>query len=381
MDRAITARQVRRSLLFFDTSSIAQSARHILRILHYSLPILHTAIVLFVVSSTEAQTQKTSAQGIIYLLKADRPDFPSRDLAKEPCWTNPSVQGVLLRTFWNKIQPREEAIDWSFFDQGVALAAQYDKKVGLLITAGVTTPQWVYAAGAHEFTVTTPKGPVLSMPLPWDPVFQAKWGDVIREFGARYDSNPHVAYVVMGGSGRRAESFFVSTPEDVAAFERLGGLTSWKTGVKCITGEYAKHFSATPFLLDLGAPVPSAQGRAALEDICNYAVAAYPHRFGVRSDGLAANYSPTSFGATEIAALTGSTTVGFQMSVPSKRKINPQGGSLLADALNRGIGLGAHFIEVYAVDCNEPRNAQVLMQAADKLKKVVQHGNASSGSR
>lgn len=73
--------------------------------------------------------------------ESDRPDFPSRDLAKEPCWTNSYVQGVLLRTFWSKIQPREGAIDWSFFDQGIALAAKYNKKLGLLITAGVTTPR------------------------------------------------------------------------------------------------------------------------------------------------------------------------------------------------------------------------------------------------
>ena len=357
---------------------MTQFARCILRTL---LSIFLTATVLFAVCGAEAQTQKASAQGIIYLLKADRPDFPSRDLAKEPCWTNPYVQGVLLRTFWNKIQPRDGAIDWTFFDQGVRLAAQYDKKVGLLITAGVTTPQWVFAAGAHEFTVTTPKGPVLSMPLPWDPVFQAKWGDVIRAFGARYDSNPKVAYVVMGGSGRRAESFFVSTPEDVAAFDRVGGLTSWKTGVKWITAEYAKHFSATPFLLDLGAPVPSAQGRAALEDVCNYAVAAYPHRFGVRSDGLAANYDLNAFGAREVSALSGTTTVGFQMSLPSKRRTNPRGGFLLADALNRGVDLGAHFVEVYAVDCNDPLQAQALTETAAKLKKIAQHASASAENR
>jgi hypothetical protein len=64
-----------------------------------------------------------------------------------------------------------------------------------------------------------------------------------------------------------------------------------------------------------------------------------------------------------------------------KRKLNPQGGLLLAYALNRGIGLGAHFIEVYAVDCKDPRNAQLLTQAADKLKQVVQHANASSERR
>ena len=282
------------------------------------------------------------------------------------------MQGVLLRTFWSKIQPREGAIDWSFFDEGVALAAKYNKKLGLLITAGVATPQWVYPAGAHEFTVSTEKGPHMSMPLPWDPVFQAKWGEVIRAFGARYDSNPQVAYVCTSGAGRRAESFVAFTPEDGAAFERLGGLTSWKTGVKWIIDEYAKHFSATPFLLDTGAPVPSAEGRAALADVCNYAVAAYPHRFGVKPDGLCANYALNSFGAREVSALTGSTTVGFQMLNTFKGKTNSQGGLLLADALNRGIGLGAHFIEAYAVDCNEPRNAEVLTQAADKLKQVAQ---------
>ena len=124
-----------------------------------SLSTFVIAIGLSVVHGAGAQTPKASTCGIIYLLKAERPDFPSRDLAKEPCWTNPYVQGVLLRAFWSKVQPHEGAIDWSFFDQGVALAAKYNKKVGLLITAGVATPQWVYPTGAHELTVTTERGP------------------------------------------------------------------------------------------------------------------------------------------------------------------------------------------------------------------------------
>jgi len=54
---------------------------------------------------------------------------------------------------------------------------------------------------------------------------------------------------------------------------------------------------------------------------------------------------------------------------------------LLAGTLNRGIGLGAHFSEGYAVDCKDPRNAQTLTQAANKLEQVVQHANASSETR
>lgn len=385
MDRAITAAQIYRLPLLFGRTSITQTVRWARRALHRSLSIFLTAIVFFAAGGVGAQAPKDSACGIIYLLRANRVDAPPVDLAKEPCWSNPYVQGVLLRTHWNKIQAHDGPIDWSFFDQGVALAAQYHKKLGLLITAGVTTPEWVYAAGARRFTVNKLRNQgepaPMHQPLPWDPVFQAKWSNVIRAFGGRYDRNPKVAYVIMGGSGRKAESFFVSTPEDIAGFERLGGLTSWKAGVKWITNEYAKHFIATPFLLDLGAPVPSPGGRAALADVCNYAVRTYPHRFGVKSDGLAANYDLTSFGAREVAALTGKTTVGFQMSVPSKHKTGQQGGLLLADALDRGIGLGAHFIEVYAVDCNDPLHAKALAQAADKLKKASQRSDAVGEKR
>lgn len=343
------------------------------------------AMLLLATRDLQAQQPKTSASGVIYLLKADRADTPSRDLATQACWTNSHVDGVLLRTYWNKIQPRAGKIDWAFFDKGIALAAQYHKKLGLLVTAGVTTPDWVYAAGARQFAVSNRHNPnepaVLHQPLPWDSVFKEKWGQVIREFGARYDSNPQVAYVVMGGSGRKAESFFASAPADVAAFNRIDGLASWKPAVKWITDQYAQSFRATPFLLDLGAPVPGAQGRAALAEVCEYGAKAYPHRFGVKSDGLGANYDLASFGAKEVSALSGKTAVGFQMSVPSKGKTNPQGRSLLADALKRGIGLGAHFIEVYAVDCNSPLEADNLEAASTELKKIGSGGSATDRER
>ena len=109
-------------------------------------------------------------------------------------------------------------------------------------------------------------------------------------------------------------------------------------------------------------------------------VASLSPRFGVESGDHCETTSSTH-SVRGGAALAGSTTVGFQMLNTFKRKTNSQGGLLLEDALNRGIGLGAHFIEVYAVDCNELRQAQVLTQAADKLKQVVQHANASREMR
>lgn len=299
--------------------------------------------------------------------------MPTQDLTRQPCWNNGHVDGVFVRTHWNKIQPTSGPINWSFIDQGVKLAAQYHKKVGMLITAGVTTPSWVYDAGAQKFSVSGPRRRVesaeMTQPLPWDPVFKEKWGAVIREMGARYDGNPTVAYVVMAGTGRRAESFFASTPEDIASFARVGGLASWQPAVKWVIDQYAKAFQETPFLLDLGAPIPTSEGRSALAEVCRYGVDTYPRRFGVKSDGLTANYSSGSFGAMEISKLAKETVVGFQMSIPSKGRTNPQGGSLFSGALQRGVGLGAHFIEAYAVDCNSPSEAGALDRASVELKR------------
>lgn len=362
-----------KSVFSTDMSGRHMSASR--RIFRCSLCAISILLLLVSASRARPDESKASASGVIYLLRADRADRPSQDLAKQPCWTNPHVDGVFLRTHWNKIQPNPSAINWSFIDQGVSLAARYHKKVGLLVTAGVTTPDWVYQAGAERFGVHGPRQHVASsemtQPLPWDRVFKEKWGAVIREMGSRYDGNPVVAYVVMAGSGRRAESFFASTPGDIESFVRVGGLGSWQPAVKWIIDQYSQAFKRTPFLLDLGAPVPTAEGRDALAAVCHYGVATYPQRFGVKSDGLTANYNLAAFGATEISKLTKVTTVGFQMSVPSKGKAARQGGSLLAAALQRGISLGAHFIEVYAVDCNNPSEAAALDKASEELKKMT----------
>lgn len=339
------------------------------------------AFLSVIIVCASANAQMPNGIGVMYLTKSDAVGDPPYDLASEPCWTNSLVQGVALRTQWSKIQPTEAAFDWSFLDQGMALAAQHGKKVSILITAGVTTPQWVYDAGALKLMVTTQAGPVMPMPLPWDPIFQTKWGNVIRAFGRRYGGNPQLVYVVMGGSGRRAESYFVFTAEDQATFARLGGLDSWKTGVEWIADEYARNFASTPFLLDLGAPVPTDAGQAALAEVCAYAVANYPGRFGVKSDGLAAGYGPNSFGATEIQYLSPTATVGFQMALPSKGEMDEKGNLLLKVALTIGIDLGAHFIEVYSADCNDPTEAQSLVQAGGELLSMTRPPKVPTGLR
>ena len=99
----------------------------------------------------------------MYLTNADAIGDPIHHLTtNDPPFTNPYTQGVVLRTQWGRVEPHEHSnaddFYWDYLDQAVALAAAHGKKVSIQIVAGVTTPQWVYDAGAPAFYVTTEYG-------------------------------------------------------------------------------------------------------------------------------------------------------------------------------------------------------------------------------
>jgi hypothetical protein len=58
------------------------------------------------------------------------------------------------------------------------------------------------------------------MPVPWDPIYKSQWKTFVAAFGAKYDSNPQLRYVVMTGFQQVAECYLARTPEDMAFFGR-----------------------------------------------------------------------------------------------------------------------------------------------------------------
>jgi hypothetical protein len=329
-----------------------------------------------IASANGQSAKKVPATGIFYLTKSDSVEYPFENLASSRGWTNPNVAGVSLRSQWNKVESSEGGFDWSFLDEGVRLAAQHHKKISISVTAGVSTPDWVYAAGAYRWNIhKLRKGGsrlLMSQPLPWDSVLLSKWGDFVRALAARYDNTPDLAYVVMGGPGRRAESFFVDSPEDIAELESKGGISRWVQGSEKIVDRYASAFVKTPFILAIGPPIPSDAGRVALHQLIDYGADHYPGRFGIMSDGLRPRYEMASFGAQVIRALSTRCPVGFQMLLPSKGgRQMPEG--TLADAIQRGFELGAHFIEIYSIDCDDPNQASGLQELNAKL--LAKFGN------
>lgn len=294
--------------------------------------------------------KKVEWPALMFLSKSDQADDPLTidALTALSAWTAPKkrINGVALRTGWDRVGDNTRY--WDFLDAGVALGKLHDKKISILVTAGVTTPASVCALDdAACFLVTEQAGtpPKISdMGVPWNPTWQSRFGPFVKEFGARY--NGKLAYVVMGGPGRRAESFFVFTDANISTFNAMGGLPKWEQGVKWIIDQYALAFPNTPFILDLGSPIPGAAGAASLQAVCDYGFSKYRGRFWTKSDGLSIGGPPNnSIGAKEIGVTGG----GYQFGLP----IGEDGDivTLMRDVLNRGIGFGARLIEVYKEDC------------------------------
>jgi hypothetical protein len=304
---------------------------------------------------------KPRGQGIFYLLKSYDGTKP-HDLTTDPCFGGGPWQGVAVRTQWPALEKTDGVYDWTYTDKAAAMAILTKKKWSLLVTAGVSSPPWLKTAGAQGMMVTAESGAPMWMPLPWDTVFQLKWRQFVRALAARYKSNPYLTYIVMGGPGRRAESFFVTTPEDIALFHSLGGLAKWQEGVQEIIDLYASAFPNQFILLDLGSPEPTPEGQATLSAVCDYGALHYPGHFGVKSDGLAPIYPPTELGAVEGLKLSPTTLTGFQQGLPDV-------GAKLKTSLDNAIKYGAHLVEVYSGVCTDPAQAAILQEATITLQR------------
>lgn len=162
-------------------------------------------------------TPKPHPSGYYYLLSTPN---STTDITSSASNTN--LDGWRIRLTWKDIQPDttgnavtdSTTYNWQGLDDLITAAGS--KGVGISISAGIVCPNWVYAASgpsgsmpaAYKFNLDPSVGsvnedvagpPPYSEPVPWDQNFQAKWQTFVQAFGARYDGNPNVRYVLLTG--------------------------------------------------------------------------------------------------------------------------------------------------------------------------------------
>ena len=325
-------------------------------------------LVTFVAASAVAASAfgKPPPVGIVNLCSGQiTPQNTINDLAKHP-WSSPNATGMRVKTQWNYVQPNNgDTYDWTGLDEAVRLGGVNHKFIGLSVMAGTTTPQWVYDAGAVKYTFSDGTG---SMPPPWDPVFQSKWISFVKAMGARYDGNPAVGYVVIGGASQHFETYIAKVEPDVTNLTNMGGPSAWEAAAKKIIAVYAEAFPTTPFFLTLAKPFPNSDGVTALKNVTDWAAATYPGKFGIMNASLNCNSTTGYYPNEAVYTYRNKQPTGFQMLWSYYADKGARIGGTLDQALKAGVSLGGKFVEVYEPDVEDPSQQTVLATEGAALK-------------
>ena len=343
-----------------------------------TLVAIATAIVISTVNSDAAAQGKTY-QGVYCLgyvqtgttVKYNTPPWTA-------IWKDSFVSGVALRATWPSMEASKGGYDWSMIDGALAEAQANNKVVSLSVTPGVFAPSWLTNEGAKYINIATDASGSTraNMVLPWDPTFQKEWGAFVKAEGARYDANPNVGYVMIGGPGTAIETFMVHNQADYNTFAAAGGLPKWIIASEQIIDMYGAAFKNTPFNLALGNPVtnvPSENqaGQRALQQVVDYAMAKYPGRFGICSHALQSislTQDSNYFVNQDIMQNSSTAPTGFQMiSAATNSQNTTWSVGNLGTAATAGVQMGGQFEEVYLADCQNPQYTAMLTAANNQL--------------
>jgi hypothetical protein len=312
---------------------------------------------------------KSIPAGIVDLITGQvTPQNTEGNLEKHP-WDNPNVSGLRIKTWWQYVQSGPSSYDWTGIDDSLRLASQHNKFIGLSVTAGVTTPGWVYHSGATKYVLRD--GSNAEMPLPWENAFLNPWLSFVHELGRKYDGNPKLRYVVISGLGQQTETYMAKSGADEKALTILGGPTAWARAAKQVIAAYADAFPTTPFFLTLAKPFSNPDGLAALQNVTNWAAATYPGRFGIMNASLNANSSTGYYPNEAVYTYRKRQPAGFQMLDSEYTDGGKRIGGTLNQALNQGLQLGGKFVEVWEADVEDRQQQKVLATQNGALKAAA----------
>ncbi|PYM00459.1 MAG: hypothetical protein DMF19_09510 [Verrucomicrobia bacterium] len=221
--------------------------------------------------------------------------------------SNANCDGVRWFLRWSDVEATPDTYTWQYLDDAVAWAAANNKKCGISINAGKDCPTWLYAApyNAQFYTMQDTPGAIgRTIPVPGDPMFMTRCQKFITDFGARYDSNPAVSYIIITGIGNHDEWDIAPGTLDTAALgSTQAEVDAWKSSSKQIIDFYMSAFPRTTVM---GYPVPPFNPSNAAEDpatsmreVSDYAANTYNCHFGyavapLQSSTTTSNYLPAN---------------------------------------------------------------------------------------
>jgi hypothetical protein len=180
---------------------------------------------------------------------------------KWSAWTNPVVAGVVARQSWESLETADGTFDPTYLDtvRTDSYNSGYWMEIEITIQdSRVSYPSWLTAQPVTLHDNATNPNPV-TIPIPWDPTFQAKWREMVTWLGNRYEQYSNIRVVMVTGVGRDDECYFCSNNLATGDWNWLqthGGATAWQTAATTIAGFYRTAFPTTRIEYATGAPLP-----------------------------------------------------------------------------------------------------------------------------
>lgn len=215
-------------------------------------------------------TMKPWLSGCVGLFSSDKVGQRIGDTSGEKVWTKANVPNVRWRTTIAVIAPTQTTRDWAAFDAFLALAHTNHKRVTISIVWGTNTSTWYYDQGCIKYHLAAPTKDdgAGDLPLPWDTKFQDIILPFISEFGARYDGNPDLAAVYIGGFTRSNATTYFGDAADEAQMPHEGFPdvhAAWNNASQKIGSAWRAAFPTTELFVCDVQPFPSAAGKTDIQ--------------------------------------------------------------------------------------------------------------------
>jgi hypothetical protein len=237
------------------------------------------------------------------------------------------IAGVALTASWSDLEPNQGAYSWSALDSRIAAAKQANRKVGLRLLPGVTSPEWLFAKGAKRFSFMDENpnhgasgakqgqrnqtyGKNLSLPVPWDEPFLAAWERFVMAAGEHLKDAPLAMVHVTGPNKHSAEMILPHTPNDVSRWKELGYskdklIDAWR---RCVD-IYARAFPNRALVLNLS---PTIDDDNVTVEVVKYAYGRYGKRIFLQNNILLADSNDRRVDWGILKEYAAKTTIGFQ---------------------------------------------------------------------
>ena len=328
-----------------------------------------------------ASTDDSPPSGLVVVIQ----NKPQQNPSNLTALANPLISGVALQIHWRDIEPTQGKPDWSKLDELFAAAESSKKWVQLLIFPGFFAPAWAIAGvKTEEFAIQygPGKGTDLSLPMPWDALYLARWFDFLKQLSDRYGKSP--AFRLIGAAGPTSVSVEMTLPglpKDLKKWQRDAYtprryIDAWQKVFQVYAADFPNQYVSLSvgngINIDDQGKIDRNEHSRTRQKVIDQAIGLLGRRFVLQNSDLHAGPEDQHLVTEFVMSYSGRIITGLQMKTSAERGSAAMGAEgdpplALRRSVDKGMARGGAGPRVNYLEIQEP---DVL---ADEMQRVLQY--------